>query len=222
MSLLSSMGKRMKYLINDTLVDDRLMTRCRHFGLEVVSASSLSKELTTHFKWSQFQQSRTLFVFPGNGGSTIRSHLPAQWLSEWQWTSVFAKRYWTPGQAPEVEVGRVGKDQFRLDLYDIVVVDDVVSSGETSRLLKERNEPWMPRARWHVATWMMQKAANLPGFSSVLAILIVGERNRKVPVNSLSTFLSVPEIAENYARRNLNGQTTAFLEFIQELRNATR
>lgn len=208
----------MKYIIDDIDLGADAH-KLEHFGLTVVCARTMSSTLIEQLKKKNFNRDTTVLVFPGNGGDIIRRFLESTWLRQWQCEHVFAQRYWIPGNTPVATTSRIFPHQFKLNLHDVVIVDDVVSSGETVRLIKQRNEPWIPRARWHVATWLIQKVTTLPGFHPPITAHTVGDRNRKFPINSLSTFLSQPEIAENYARRNLHEQANAFLKFLEDLRN---
>ena len=100
---------------------------------------------------------------------------------------------------------------------DVVIVDDVVSSGTTVSKIRNRNAIWMPKARWHVAVWIKQHACRLRGFESVYAGIEVGDNTRRVPINSLSTLINNVEVAESYARRNFPNHA-AFLAALEELR----
>lgn len=168
----------------------------------VLSSEEMTVQLVTSPLWEKFDPAKTILIFPGGGAEIVRRYVSNDWLNKWQWTTVPAKRFWQPGTAPWAIAGRIAPDRFLLGFKNIVIIDDVISSGETARMVRRVNEPWIPGATWHAFTWIAERVANLPGFGVKYAAVEVGERNRKVPINSLSTLTSCPEIARSYAQRN--------------------
>ncbi|MBI5022602.1 MAG: phosphoribosyltransferase [Candidatus Magasanikbacteria bacterium] len=177
----------------------------------------MTREIERWSEWENLNSATTLLVFPGNGANIVRGFMDADWLFHWRTASATAKRLWIPGEPPQAIAGRIFPDRFVLGVKDIVIIDDVVSSGDTVKKLRTMNMPWIPAARWHVVTWAMQKAANLRGIHSYFAAVEVGESDRKDPINSLSTLIKNVEIAESYARRNFPNPE-AFLALLNELR----
>ena len=205
-----------RYFIDDIGISDNYRERLQVFG-EIVLGRHMAQKIQLWDGWDKFHPSTSLLVFPGNGASIARGFFSEQWLSKWRLSSVHAKRIWAPGEPPCAIVSRIYPNGFLLNIRDIVIVDDVVSSGVTARKLRQVNAPWIPAAQWHVVCWMSQRAANVRGFVSMYSAVEVGDSNRKAPINSLSTLLKEVEIAESYARRNfLNPE--AFLKLLQELR----
>jgi hypothetical protein len=205
-----------KYLIDDIGVNGH-HARLQKFG-EIICGRQMTREIERWSEWKNFNSATTLLVFPGNGANIVRGFMDAdKWLLCWRTASATAKRFWIPGEPPQAIAGRIFPDRFLLGMKDIVVIDDVVSSGETVKKLRAVNMPWIPAARWHVATWVMQRAANLRGFQTHFATVEVGESGRKDPINSLSTLVENVEIADSYARRNFPNPE-AFLALLNELR----
>ncbi|MFA5076595.1 MAG: hypothetical protein WC480_04230 [Patescibacteria group bacterium] len=177
----------------------------------------MTAELASWSGWQKLDPATALLVFPGNGASIVRGYIPEKWLNRWQWVGVHAKRYWKPGEEPQVVANRIFPERLILGVKDVVVIDDVFSSGKTARLLRQLNEPWFPGAEWHAVAWIKQRSASLRGFASSYAVVEVGTVEKKVPVNSLSTLLADQSIAESYAWRNL-ADPNEFLQLLAEIR----
>jgi len=191
----------------------------KSFDLRVLEASDLTGRLVAWDGWKEFDPSSTLVVFPGNGASIIRKYLPVNWFEKWTTVSVPAKRYWEPGSAPVVISQRIFPSSMMLGWRKIVVVDDVVSSGTTARVLHRINQPWFPGADWYAVTWVAQMSYSARCYSGVHAVEWVGTDKTKIPINSLSTLLAEREIAESFANRNLReDDSVRFLDLLQELR----
>ena len=159
-----------------------------------------------------------LFVFPGNGANYPKSRsLICQKVGG---VGVYAKRIWTPGTDPIAIAGAITPEVF-MDLYTrfIIVVDDVISSGQTMYKLWRNNEWRFPRAQWIGATWFsqalcMKSSSGVKGYNSVFAsFLIEGASSKRVPINSLSTLREQRAIAENYATRHY-ADVQKFLQLI--------
>lgn len=148
-----------------------------------------------------------LFVFPGNG-----SNWPKKFSKVCQQNfgaSVYAKRFWTPGNDPVATAGLIMPEVFmNLKVKTIVVVDDVISSGKTMNNLWQNNAWRFPRAKWIGAAWLaqvpqMRANSGVKGYDQIFASLVLkGSNQRKVPINSLSTLIEQPAIAQNYAQRH--------------------
>lgn len=96
----------------------------------------------------------TLFVFPGNGSGFPRRLSQVCRETQTHGVDVYAKRFWVPGEDPEVSVELICPERFIiLGVKNIVVVDDVISSGRTMRLLYQKNAWRFPGARWRACTW---------------------------------------------------------------------
>lgn len=204
-----------KYFIDDVGVNG-YHARLQEFGY-ILCGRRMTREVEEWNEWKNFNPTTTLLIFPGNGANIVRGFMDTNWLLNWRTASATAKRIWIPGEPPQAIAGRIFPDRFILGVKDIVVIDDVVSSGETARKLRRVNTPWIPAARWHIVCWVAQKAASLRGFASSFATFKVGDSNHKDSINSISTLLKERDIAENYARRNFP-QPETFLALLNELR----
>jgi len=204
-----------KYFIDDIGVNGH-HARFQEFG-EIICGRQMTRGIEEWEGWKNFSPATTLLVFPGNGANIVRGFVDPKWFLSWQTASATAKRIWIPGEPPQAIAGRIFPDRFVLGVKDVVIIDDVISSGETAKKLRVVNMPWIPATQWHAVAWVMQKAANLRGFYSSFAAVEVGEPNRKDPVNSLSTLIENVKIAESYARRNFPNPE-AFLALLNELR----
>ncbi|MFH1111824.1 MAG: hypothetical protein V1712_02005 [Patescibacteria group bacterium] len=195
------------------------------FDLKILDANLLTKELLSWDGWKIAEPSSTLLVLPGNGAGIVRSYLTLEWLASWRWVAVPAKRFWRPGESPHVTVGRIYPHGMMFGINDVIIIDDVVSSSETTTKLRQFNEPWIPNARWHVVVWVAQRKASisrsLRRFTSVYASVWVGNIQSFVSVNSLSTLLREPVIAESYTQRHMGSKTSAFLALLADIRLAT-
>jgi hypoxanthine phosphoribosyltransferase len=212
-----------KVLIIDIPCPNDFIRVMEGLGLVTVSGAIMTEEIINRVSfWNKFNPASTLLVFPGNGASIVRDYVSKDWLTQWQWMTVHAKRYWRPGEEPWVEANRVFVSKMVLGLKDVVIIDDVTSSGKTANLLQERNSMWIPGAKWHLAVWIAQKAAKLKGFSTFVATVEAGEKNRKVPINSLSTLVDDKDIADCYILRNfLSDQQAIFSRILDDLRNSS-
>ncbi|MBI2427149.1 MAG: phosphoribosyltransferase [Candidatus Kerfeldbacteria bacterium] len=181
------------------------MRRLQDLGITPMTASSLT-ELTILSWRDRFgevaRDQSTLLVFPGNGANVVRGYLPQEWLERCKWRAVEAKRIWEPGQPPRAIVGRISPQRLG-SMRCVIIVDDVISSGATIREIMHVNDPWIPNAKWYAFSWIRQTSAFTKRFDGVYSAWEpVGTNTMKVPINSLSTLLAHPELADSYARRN--------------------
>lgn len=208
-------GKNEKVLILDVPGKEGLRGELESFGLTVTEGAEMTRAILAWPGWAQFDPKTTMLVFPGNGASIVKGYIPDEWFAHWPHVyRVYAKRYWTPGSPPSVVASRVFPDRMVLGAKDIVVIDDVVSSGTTAHMLHYANAAWIPGARWHLATWIGQLSAKCKKYEQVYAANWYGTKDTKAPINSLSTLIEVPEIAENYAQRQLGEEAERFLAML--------
>jgi hypothetical protein len=192
----------------------------RDFGLKVVFGNSLTNSLLNWDIWKQIDPWRTLLVFPGNGSNLVKKEinkLNSDWLSSWPYKSyISAKRFWEPGQNPVANVGNIG-DGVYVGLKQVIVIDDVVSSGETCSKVYNRNNMYTPGAKWLSMCWVAQKSASLKNFSSLMAVEFVGEEGKRTPINSLSTLVTNQEICRSYSERNFLNRAKEFQVLIKRV-----
>ncbi len=209
-----------KYLLFDVTGWYRtgLYRELKALGLCVLMSGELTRNLLYWDGWRNFDREKTLLVFPGNGASIVKDYLAEccpSWLSQWLWkASVPAKRLWTPGNYPVAVAGRINPGVL-VGIKDVVIIDDVISSGETCRKILELNQAFIPGARWHAAAWVLQRSAKLKGFCGLFSPVEVGTDKSKAPVNSLSTLLECSDIAQSYAVRNFDNPE----DLLSSLRN---
>ena len=210
-----------KYLIVDINPPHAgLLSEFAGFGLTVLDGQNMTRQVLNWAGWQRFNPAKTLIVFPGNGASIVKTYLPQDWLWGWPWrANVHAKRHWIPGEHAQAVANRIF-DGVLVGMTDVVVVDDVVSSGETARKLRQANLPWIPAASWHLVTWVAQRAAALKGFTLSHTVCEVGTKTQKVPINSLSTLLAEPQITTSYAQRNFY-EPDKFLRLLENCRNGS-
>lgn len=212
-----------RYLIIDIgIKSDVKEVLAKDFGLTIFDARTMTGDLLAWQAWGQLDPCSTIIVLPGNGASIVKKHInktQPSWLSQWPRTfSPQAKRVWIPGENPQVFVSRITPTQMVLGVRNVIVVDDVISSGATIRHLRQINETWIPGASWQAITWVKQESAATKGFSKIFATKTVGTKERKAPINSFSTLVECREIAESYARRNFGNKAEAFLKILEDLR----
>lgn len=176
-------------------------------------AAQLDRELVTFL--AQLPQP-LLCVFPGHGGDDVRRW--SQVCKYYPCAPVFAKRLWTPGTDPVVMVGTVLTDGFvETRVKSVVVLDDVISSGATLRLVRERNLWKFPRAQWYGATWIKRAEGNSSGYREIKAVTTIAQVDgRKIPINSLSTLVRDEMIAHSFATRNF-ADSVALLRLLHSL-----
>jgi len=152
-------------------------------------------------------QKDILFVFPGNGSNYPKSR--SKICQQIGGVGVYAKRVWLPGSDPFAIAGTINPELFMdLRTKTIVVVDDVISSGQTMYKLYRNNEWRFPSAKWIGVSWFsqilcMRSSSGIKGYERVFASFqIRGDGIKKVPINSLSTLIEQPSIATNYATRH--------------------
>jgi hypothetical protein len=167
--------------------------------------------------WKFYDPARTLLIFPGNGSQTVLHYLGPQWLAQWPHTAtVYAKRFWEPGQNPQVVTERIFP-HMTSGIREAVVIDDVISSGATCRAILRKNQPWIANTGWSAVVWVKQKSsAALRGYHTIFAAKEVGTSATKVTINSLSTLLKDRAIACFYAQRNF-AKPDEFLAILDEI-----
>jgi len=212
-----------RYLIDDiAMQNDAKKVMKKEFELTIFDSQIMTESLLNWQEWKEYDPYSTIIILPGNGASIVKKYINktrVSWLNQWPWVfSPQAKRIWIPGENPQVFVSRINSSQMLIGFKNVVVLDDVISSGATIRNLRQINEPWIPGTNWQAITWIKQESASTKGFSKTFAIKTVGTRERKVPINSLSTLIDCREIAKSYAQRNFGNKAELFLKILEGLR----
>lgn len=142
-----------------------------------------------------------IILLPGNSALDTWKRMD---LSGFEVLQVYAKRTWNPGSDAYVTVETLPVPR-KLSGKNTVVIDDVVSTGTTVSMLKQRNQHLFPSM--HDKPWKLlspiSRREKLSGFDLSYECLIETEQGRKPPVNSLSTLIDNPDILESYVLRNV-------------------
>ncbi len=208
--------------------------------IAILEAKEMTKDLLNWPGWESLDKKETLIIFPGNGAEIVKIFLNSEnsnFLKEWENIKVDARREWKPGENPRSFVDTIGdKKEFFLKYKDIIVIDDVISSGSTIQKLYKENEAYFPNAKWRFLSWVSLPETNkteemaYETFSSQNLNLydknneeIIQDKNnkktgKKPPINSISTFLEKKDRAENYARRNLGQNADNFLGKLEKIK----
>ncbi len=213
----SSPLQQERTIILDVPSPSNTRNRLSEMGFTTVEAMEATDHLLHWTGWHHVRQKHTLVIFPGRGAQMVRCLLPQPWLRQYQHITVHAERRWTPGADPVCVGGRIPNPQLYLHVEHVVVVDDVVSSGVTSKAVRTWNQLWFPVAQWSVLAWVKQRSASVRGYRECIAQTEVGTKDRRTPINSLSTLLRELEMAQKYLIRNrlLN---SPFATLLEELR----
>lgn len=149
-----------------------------------------------------FDPKKTLFLYPGESAQNIKkAGFSDNFFSE----SIFAKRIWIPGNEPIVIThGLVMEKYIYPEINNIIVVDDVISSGLTLSLVYKRNVWKFPKATWYAMALISRKEKILNFKETFFCIYVKEINGKKIPINSLSTLLSNTEIRKSYFARNFD------------------
>ncbi len=204
-------------IIVDVEISDTARAEFSTLGLCLHYLSDITQVFVARKEWDNFHPDTTLLVFVGNGGSKVKNLLPRAWTSRWLWKAdAFAKRFWEPGMHPYAIAHRFARGVY-VGISDVVLIDDVVSSGVTARRVQAVNVPWVPNAHWHLATLIAQRSASLRGYRSSFSVIDVGTMQHKVPINSLSALIADSCMAKVYAERNLSEKAQVFLRLLESV-----
>lgn len=172
--------------------------------------------------WEFLNRKETLIIFVGNGAQIVKDFINREkpdFLKDWDNVKVDARREWEPGENPRAYVDTIGnKKQFFLKYKNIIVIDDVISSGSTIQKLYKENEVYFPSAKWRFLSWVSlpitKKIEKIAYETYSSEIIEFYDGVKKPPINSLSTLVEKPSRAENYAKRNI-AKYEAFLKILK-------
>jgi len=134
---------------------------------------------------------RTLIIYPGNGAKTVKDYLQKSGVDTFQGLVVPTQRI------------SLGKGRFEISIglplslpekpEEILVIDDVVASGQTCRELAcvlARRYGYLPKMK--LACWLMLSSAELSYYYDNVFSYTVVKPNyvQRPPINSLSCLLS--------------------------------
>lgn len=189
-------------------------------GINPIYTYNLTKTLMRWDGWQAMDPEKTVLAVPGNGGRHIADellfHLPKKWRA--RVTYFFAKRVWNPGQEPWAAVNRIFPNRMVLGVKDVVLIDNVVSSGVSVQKIHALNKPWIPGAHWHALTWLAQRSANVPAEVDLVAAAMCGNRMRREPIASASTLIYDDKVLESFTARNFSGREKEVHDLLSFLR----
>lgn len=177
--------------------------------LEILEGSKLIKTVERIIQKLYKEDEETIFIFPGRGSKYILDN--SKVCGRLKIKDVHAERIWIPGENPLLRIGQVEGPPF-LDTKTrtIVVVDDVVASGQTMRQLRLRNSfkfsanpTWVGVSLASRFPEMNTKSGIIGYEQTYTGCILTKTDGRKPPINSMSTLIKQPEIAQDYASRNL-------------------
>jgi len=146
-----------------------------------------------------FHANDTLFIYPGESARYIKD---LGFSLDYEEQAISAKRFWIPNNDPVVLVGRTEPDAIDCSVENIIVVDDVISSGTTMSKVYKNNCWKYPKARWYAVTPFSRKE-RLANYKDVFCSFVIEDvNNKKPPINSLSTLIKSPEMRATYLERN--------------------
>lgn len=206
-----------KIMIVDYPTTDEAIEFLSKLDLILVFTNEMTKKILAWEKWKTFDPQKTLIIFPGNGAMIVENCLPKNWLENWPLVEhTSTNRFWEKGMNPLAIGGSLHRGY--IGIKQVVVIDDVISSGITIQKIRHLNEPWIPGAQWYAVTWVKQESACVKGFVETFTAESVGTKQRKIPINSLSTLVQDEKIANSYIKNNFCSEPI-FFEVLQKLRN---
>ena len=182
----------------DTLFPDHLFVK--------IEQTMLENDLAASFNAKSFDPVTTLLVFVGQSSRELKHRLSSKIdLSKFETVYVPAKRRYEPVELSagresysiRVEVGTIERKNVYLDtdIKNIVVFDDVVSTGSTLKVLCEKNAPLYPNAAWSAFT-LVSRLEKVKGYQAVYSAGFVKEKF--TPINTFSKLVEDEAVREKY------------------------
>lgn len=146
-------------------------------------------------------------IFLGRSAAKIRKNAEQNDCNVFDlgsYVSIHAERRFDFGGRPKATVGEVFTEQTLFPkVREIIVLDDVISSGATMRACLERNRHKFPLAKWYACA-LLSRLKKIQGYEDVMTPVLVlpDSYGLKVPINSLSTLLEDGEVARDYAKKH--------------------
>lgn len=135
-------------------------------------------------------QSYDSFIWPGRGGKLIRDSL--SFLGKVGIIEVPAKRIGL--KDPKVIV-----ESFQAPKGKVAVIDDVISSGTTAVGIYQQGN--LKKADLITPIMQCPEDCKLKYYEQIFAAFLVRGPQGKIPINSISTFLTNSSVLESYADR---------------------
>ncbi len=167
-----------------------------------------------------------LCVFPGRSAAKIREN--AEWSDCYEssvfdcesFLSLHVERWFLVCDKVVVTAGELFPERpVCLNIRNIIVIDDVISTGATIREVCNRNRYKFPRAEWYAAA-CVSRVEKIAGYKEVFTPLLVpvDKYGLKVPINSLSTLLEDEPIARHYGEKHC-AKPEIFLRVLEEIKS---
>lgn len=203
--------EKMKVVINgldhiENPLLDTLLEQMSENKFLVLKQVDLEKELLKKLGEINFNPISTLFIFPGQSSMELRYRLLSEsnYLQSYDFSLVHARRIYenftlqngnrTYNVKALVNGIKYGTS-VNPTITDIVVIDDVISTGITLKNLYLRNHFRFPCARWH-AFVLVSRTRKLKNYQ-VWSPLFFTE-DRTMPINTLSILVENEDIRNDY------------------------
>jgi hypothetical protein len=188
------------------MIDDLCLNASETWELEacaarLVKASCMSQRLLSRLLYYEYDPP-TIVLYVGRSGQIVRSFLGSSDLLGEE-VNVHAVSWDRGGSQPLVTTGPIDREPF-IDTYigQVLVIDDVISTGTTLELLCARNAWRFPKAFWSAGVWVTRKK-KLDGYKMIDSTLLVTHpKGKRVPIVSLSTLCAQTEIARSFAEKH--------------------
>lgn len=206
--------------------------------VQVFEASKLTTALTKRIErlLTVVIPQRTVVLFPGEGAQTVRKLLPEALLEGITVVSVPTQRKVdartkTVDGVTISDVTQIRKQLSDMKINTIIVLDDVIATGETLSTLREafpgRNVDWYAGAFFARSPLQNRGRAVSPsgieGFKSVLTPIVYQGINGIPGLNSLSTLTGSSDKSKSVRKRYMDDYVTdpdIFLEMVQQLQQS--
>lgn len=186
----------------------------------------IEKTLVENFKKANYDPTKTLLVFVGQSSYELRYRLiqimPR--INDFKQLYVTAERIYSRTETDHLRIeARVAQmldnAPYDLSVSNIVVIDDVVSTGITARTLWERNYLSYPNAKWSLFS-LVSRLERLKGYEKLEPCVLIDSRYS--PINTLSKLVECVKIADEYIEKhsfdeNIKAEIQKLLENYRKL-----
>lgn len=213
-------------LIQDISPDNTLTKAAKKLNeissitLQIVDGLNLTKDIIALIKKSGVLSNDPLIIYPGNGSQSVKKYLSSD---EKQLT---VNSISLPTQRTMIENGKfdLTVNYFSLpqniDTNTVLIIDDVVASGQTAQTIASEIKVRFPDARCILATWLFmvptkpenkKSSSGIMGIDQTIAsIVLKGNLTSRPPINSLSCFTQndkkYDEIKTYFMQKYINDQ----------------
>lgn len=194
--------------INDSVLYEKVfpLLKTPHFA-SVVNADDCVLNLAEQLQ--NLSDIRTLFVFPGNGAKDFFNRLAALGVNLPNSFKITARRTWQKGQIPKVAVDWPVIENLD-SIRRVVIVDDVVSSGETVLQVKRSAPDLLKQLDWQIVCWVFKHSAQdlIKGeFLSAETDILAKRINGRLAINSFSTLTNRYDVLVSFGKTHAKNPT---------------